>query len=221
MKEQGSDDEHGKLTLVDLAGSERAQETQSNDRARRAEGAEINKSLLALKECIRALDARKSGGDNHVPFRASKLTLVLRDSFVAKSDKSKIIMIACVSPAYSSVNHSINTLRYSDRLKEKTSQNKNKEMNVNNNVNVYQNLNNINSNNNNKNFLGQKHNILNNLNHNNLNNQNFNKIKEVDDINMHMINLKNESEIDWDDRMNIDENKFSTRKNFTNLFKIS
>jgi kinesin family protein 2/24 len=109
------------LTLVDLAGSERAQETQSNDRARRAEGAEINKSLLALKECIRALDARKSGNDTHVPFRASKLTLVLRDSFVSKSDKSKIIMIACVNPAYSSANHTINTLRYSDRLKEKTS----------------------------------------------------------------------------------------------------
>ncbi len=78
--------------------------------------------MLALKECIRALDARKSGNDTHVPFRASKLTLVLRDSFVSKSDRSKIIMIACVSPSYSSANHTINTLRYSDRLKEKTSQ---------------------------------------------------------------------------------------------------
>lgn len=35
-------------------------------------------------------------------------------------DKAKIIMIACVSPCYSSANHTINTLRYSDRLKEKT-----------------------------------------------------------------------------------------------------
>jgi hypothetical protein len=42
------------------------------------EGAEINKSLLALKECIRALDNKSS----HVPFRASKLTMVLRDSFL-------------------------------------------------------------------------------------------------------------------------------------------
>jgi kinesin family protein 2/24 len=75
-----------------------------------------------LKECIRALDARKHGSDNHVPFRASKLTLVLRDSFVTKNDKSKIIMIACVGPGVSSANHSLNTLRYSDRLKEKTSQ---------------------------------------------------------------------------------------------------
>lgn len=120
LKEYGKDEEYGKLILVDLAGSERAQETQSNDRQRRVEGAEINKSLLSLKECIRALDARKSGIDQHVPFRTSKLTLVLRDSFVAKHDKSKIIMIACVAPNMSSCNHSINTLRYSDRLKEKS-----------------------------------------------------------------------------------------------------
>ena len=121
VKLKGSDEEWGKLTLVDLAGSERAQETKSNNRARRAEGAEINKSLLALKECIRALEEKKTGNpDTHVPFRASKLTHVLRDSFVSRSDKSKIIMISCVSPSYNSANHSINTLRYSDRLKEKT-----------------------------------------------------------------------------------------------------
>ena len=73
------DDEYAKLTLVDLAGSERATETQSNNKSRLAEGAEINKSLLALKECIRGLDARKTTGNSeqHVPFRTSKLTLVL------------------------------------------------------------------------------------------------------------------------------------------------
>ena len=70
IKKKGSDEEYGKLSLVDLAGSERAQETQSNNRQRRAEGAEINKSLLALKECIRALDEKKTNPDTHVPFRA-------------------------------------------------------------------------------------------------------------------------------------------------------
>lgn len=82
LKEKYNDEFWGKLTLVDLAGSERATETQSNNKSRLTEGAEINKSLLALKECIRALDSRKQGNDNHVPFRNSKLTLVLRDSFV-------------------------------------------------------------------------------------------------------------------------------------------
>lgn len=51
-------------------------------------------------------------GASHIPFRASKLTLVLRDSFNSKSDKSKIVMIACISPGSSSADHTINTLRY-------------------------------------------------------------------------------------------------------------
>ena len=122
IKLKNSDEEYGKLSLVDLAGSERAQETQSNNRQRRAEGAEINKSLLALKECIRALDEKKNNPNTHVPFRASKLTHVLRDSFVSRSDKSRIIMISCINPSYTSANHSLSTLRYSDRLKEKTKQ---------------------------------------------------------------------------------------------------
>lgn len=121
LKKRNSTEEYGKLLLIDLAGSERAQETQSNDRLRLAEGAEINKSLLALKECIRALDARKQGIERHIPFRASKLTLCLRDSFISKAEDSKIMMIACISPGYSSINHTINTLRYSDRLKEEKS----------------------------------------------------------------------------------------------------
>eukprot|EP01017_Pseudomicrothorax_dubius_P021371 TRINITY_DN2304_c0_g1_i2.p1 TRINITY_DN2304_c0_g1~~TRINITY_DN2304_c0_g1_i2.p1 ORF type:complete len:770 (-),score=242.21 TRINITY_DN2304_c0_g1_i2:135-2444(-) len=111
----------GKLLLVDLAGSERAQDTQSNNRQRRLEGAEINKSLLALKECIRAMDANlKNGAANHVPFRASKLTLVLRDSFTNRNpNKTRIVMIACVSPGSTSADHTLNTLRYADRLKDR------------------------------------------------------------------------------------------------------
>ena len=71
-------------------------------------------SLLALKECIRAMDDKA----DHVPFRASKLTLILRDSFQAKGENSKIVMIACISPGSSSADHSLNTLRYADRLKD-------------------------------------------------------------------------------------------------------
>uniref|UniRef100_A0A8C5I4A5 Kinesin-like protein n=1 Tax=Gouania willdenowi TaxID=441366 RepID=A0A8C5I4A5_GOUWI len=40
---------HGKFSLVDLAGNERGADTSSADRQTRLEGAEINKSLLALK----------------------------------------------------------------------------------------------------------------------------------------------------------------------------
>ena len=124
--------EYAKLSLVDLAGSERATETQSNDKNRLAEGADINKSLLALKECIRALDAKKKGNiEHHVPFRNSKLTLVLRDSFLGKADLCKIIMISCVSPSNHSANHTINTLRYSMRLKEKMPNNGNNKNNMN------------------------------------------------------------------------------------------
>jgi len=49
---------------------------------------------------------------DHVPFRASKLTLILRDSFISKNLISKVVMIACISPGSSSADHSINTLRY-------------------------------------------------------------------------------------------------------------
>jgi kinesin family protein 2/24 len=108
----------GKFLMVDLAGSERAQDIRSNNRDRRAEGAEINKSLLALKECIRALDDAKGNKDAHVPFRASKLTMVLRDSFMGTKKNICIGMIACVSPGYSHADHSLNTIRYAERLKE-------------------------------------------------------------------------------------------------------
>lgn len=57
---------------------------------------------------------------DHVPFRASKLTLILRDSFVNKYNIAKVIMIACISPGSSSSDHSLNTLRYADRLKDQT-----------------------------------------------------------------------------------------------------
>ena len=101
----------GRLCFIDLAGSERASDTSDNDKQRRMEGAEINTSLLALKECIRGLDADAV----HVPFRQSKLTMVLKDSFVGNS---RTCMIACVAPGLSSCEHSLNTLRYADRVKE-------------------------------------------------------------------------------------------------------
>ena len=109
--------ERCKLSLVDLAGSEWAAKAQSDDRGNRLDGAEINKSLLCLKECIRALGANGA----HVPFRGSKLTQVLKDSFVGKD--SRTVMIANISPSNICCEHSINTIRYANRVKEWTAAN--------------------------------------------------------------------------------------------------
>ena len=99
----------GKLSFIDLAGSERGADTTDNDKQTRLEGAEINKSLLALKECIRALD----NDQGHIPFRGSKLTEVLRDSFMGNS---RTVMISCISPSSGSCEHTLNTLRYAARF---------------------------------------------------------------------------------------------------------
>jgi len=108
---------HGRFSFIDLAGSERGADTTDNDRQTRLEGAEINKSLLALKECIRALDQDRAqgGAGRHIPFRGSKLTEVLRDSF---GGDGRTVMVANISPASGSCEHTLNTLRYADRVKE-------------------------------------------------------------------------------------------------------
>nr|XP_018684773.1 PREDICTED: kinesin-like protein KIN-13B [Musa acuminata subsp. malaccensis] len=111
----------GKLSFIDLAGSERGADTTDNDKQTRIEGAEINKSLLALKECIRALD----NDQVHIPFRGSKLTEVLRDSFVGDS---RTVMISCISPNSGSCEHTLNTLRYADRVKSLSKGNNKKDL---------------------------------------------------------------------------------------------
>ena len=110
--------EHGRLTFIDLAGSERGADTNKASRTTRLEGAEINTSLLSLKEVIRAL----ATGDSmtHIPFRGSKLTQVLKESFVGKSSRS--VMVACVAPNMGNCEHTLNTLRYADRVKERDAQ---------------------------------------------------------------------------------------------------
>ena len=116
----------GRISFIDLAGSERGADTQNNDKQTRIEGAEINKSLLALKECIRALDQNSI----HKPFRGSKLTQVLKESFIGNS---RTLMIANISPNSGSCENTLNTLRYAYRVKELKNQNNNNNNNNNNN----------------------------------------------------------------------------------------
>jgi kinesin family protein 2/24 len=118
LRTSGKNRIHGTFSLVDLAGNERGADRTSANRQTNLEGAAINKSLLALKGCIRALGKKYT----HVPFRDSKITQMLRDSFIG--EKSKTCMIVMISPGMGSCEHSLNTLRYADHVKEYSSTHK-------------------------------------------------------------------------------------------------
>ncbi|MBA0590643.1 hypothetical protein Gorai_019339, partial [Gossypium raimondii] len=94
--------------------SERASETNSTGQKLR-DGANINRSLLALANCINALGKQQKRGLVYVPYRNSKLTRILKDGL---SGNSQTVMVATISPADSQYHHTVNTLKYADRAKE-------------------------------------------------------------------------------------------------------
>ncbi|KAH8118349.1 kinesin-domain-containing protein [Phellopilus nigrolimitatus] len=98
------------LSIIDLAGSERAAAT-TNMGQRMVEGANINKSLLALGNCINAL-CESAGSVRHVPYRNSKLTRLLKFSL---GGNCKTVMIVCVAGASNHFDDTHNTLLYADR----------------------------------------------------------------------------------------------------------
>ncbi|XP_059180690.1 kinesin-like protein KIF19 [Centropristis striata] len=100
-----------RLFMIDLAGSERAAQTQNRGQ-RLKEGAHINRSLLALGNCINALSDKN--GTKYVNYRDSKLTRLLKDSL---GGNSRTVMIAHISPASVAFEESRNTLAYADRAK--------------------------------------------------------------------------------------------------------
>ncbi|XP_061199396.1 stAR-related lipid transfer protein 9 isoform X2 [Neopsephotus bourkii] len=132
-----------KINLVDLAGSERADPSYCKDRI--TEGANINKSLVTLGIVIstlaqnsqmfsscQSINTITSEGDSshadspstssisgtrrpaYIPYRDSILTWLLKDSL---GGNSKTIMIATISPASSSYNETMSTLRYASNAK--------------------------------------------------------------------------------------------------------
>lgn len=103
----------GKLSLVDLAGSERAAVTQNRGQ-RLLEGANINRSLLALGNCINALGEKGASAASFVPYRDSKLTRLLKDSL---GGNCRTVMIANISLAAVSLEETLNTLKYANRAK--------------------------------------------------------------------------------------------------------
>ena len=104
-----------KLSLVDLAGSEKMQDSMllSEDRTGKhvKELTSINKSLSCLGNVISALSSTTR---THVPYRDSKLTRLLQDSF---GGNTRTILIACVAPTVHHATETMNTLNFADRAK--------------------------------------------------------------------------------------------------------
>jgi kinesin family member 18/19 len=126
----------GKLSLIDLAGNERASQTK-NVGKRLQEGANINKSLLALGNCINALCKATTNSKVHIPYRDSKLTRLLQDSL---GGNCRTVMIATVSPSSISYEDSFNTLKYSDRAKMIKTKVERNELNVKYHISEYNNI---------------------------------------------------------------------------------
>lgn len=99
-----------KLSMIDLAGSERAASTKGIGQ-RFKEGASINKSLLALGNCINKL----ADGAKHIPYRDSNLTRIIKDSL---GGNCQTVMIANVSPSSLTYEDTYNTLKYASRAKK-------------------------------------------------------------------------------------------------------
>jgi kinesin family protein 12 len=100
----------GKVSFVDLAGSERLKESKSQG-VMVKETQQINKSLFTLGKVISALSDKKNKNP-YIPYRDSKLTMLLMDSL---GGKAKALMISCVSPSAVYYDETLNTLNYATR----------------------------------------------------------------------------------------------------------
>ena len=100
---------NSRFLMIDLAGSEKGDKSLSKrDKKVQIEGSHINKSLLALGNCINAI----SIGARYVNFRDSKLTRLLKGTL---SGNCKTVMIAHISQAVDFKDESRTTLCYAER----------------------------------------------------------------------------------------------------------
>jgi len=104
------------LCIVDLAGSERAKRTE-NTGNQMVEACNINKSLLVLGRCLKALkDSQASNGSNIVvPYRDSKLTRILYEYF---HEENNLRMIANINPRQVDFEESMRVLNYAAIAKD-------------------------------------------------------------------------------------------------------
>lgn len=94
------------LKLIDLAGSEKLKNVK---KSHIGENSDINKSILAWKECIRAL-RRKS---KYIPYRSHLLTRILKNSFV---DNACTYVLGTISCENRNSYDSLNTLKYMEDI---------------------------------------------------------------------------------------------------------
>ena len=200
---------YSKLSLIDLAGSERASATQ-NRGIRLIEGANINRSLLTLGNCINALcDAISKGIKKpYIPYRDSKLTRLLKDSL---GGNARTVMIANISPSINTFDDTYNTLKYANRAKNiKTVVSRNvlnAQYHISNYVSIINNLKNEISQLKQQIALKSKNNINENL-INNINN-NVNSINNSLDKNRDKVNEKDKENIINNNKLFDNEDKFT------------
>ncbi|KAM8810445.1 kinesin-like protein KIF9 [Eudromia elegans] len=101
---------NSKINLIDLAGSERLSKTGSEGQVLK-EATYINKSLSFLEQIVIALsDPRR----DHVPFRQSKLTHVLKDSL---GGNCNTVLVANICGEGVHVDETLSSLRFATRMK--------------------------------------------------------------------------------------------------------
>ena len=94
-----------RFTAIDLAGNERTQYSTAQNKIQKRESIHINKSLFALKECIRASKLNKK----HIPYRRSILTMFIKDALI---QKSRLIFLTTLHTSQFCYHDIINSIEY-------------------------------------------------------------------------------------------------------------